>query len=158
METEKSQGSNEMGRVVEVKRVKRRFVSEFTPRFSDFDMQGIMNSRCYLDFLVEARIDQMARCYQVPLDHYEKQNQSWVFSAFTIAFINPVFFGAKILVETEVMRIVGSAATVDFAFRHATKEKIFARGCATYHLIDLGTKRPVDVPLRDVEVFLSSQV
>ena len=33
--------------------MKKRFYSEFTPRFSDFDLQGIMNSRCYLDLLAE---------------------------------------------------------------------------------------------------------
>jgi len=135
--------------------MRRRFTSEFTPRFSDFDMQGIMSSRCYLDFLVEARIDQMVRCYDRPLDHYAERNQSWVFSALSIGFVSPVFFGTKILVETEVTKIEGAAATVDFAFRHPAKDKVFARGCATYHLIDLGTKRPVDVPANDVDAFLS---
>ena len=135
--------------------MKRRFASEFTPRFSDFDMQGIMSSRCYLDFLVEARIDQMARCYELPLTHYAEKNQSWVFSAVTLTFVSPVYFGTKLLVETEVTKIEGAAAPVDFAFRHPAKDKVFAKGCATYHLIDLGTKRPVDVPAKDVDVFLS---
>jgi acyl-CoA thioester hydrolase/thioesterase-3 len=153
MESETAQGSNDQ-EAPGVTRAKRRFTSEFMPRFSDFDMQGILSSRCYLDFLAEARIDQMARCYKLPLDHYARQNQSWVFSAFSIAFINPVLFGVKLLVDTEVTSIVRAAASVDFAFRHATKDKIFARGAATYHLIDLGTKRPIDVPARDVEVFL----
>jgi acyl-CoA thioester hydrolase/thioesterase-3 len=137
--------------------MKRRFTSEFTPRFSDFDMQGIMSSRCYLDFLVEARIDQMARCYELPLGHYAAKNQSWVFSAVSMSFVSPVHFGTKILVETEVTRIDGAAAIVDFAFRHPAKDKVFALGCATYHLIDLATKRPVDVPARDAEVFVSRQ-
>jgi len=53
--------------------MRRRFASEFTPRFSDFDMQGIMSSRSYLDFLVEARIDQMARCYEIPLERYAER-------------------------------------------------------------------------------------
>ncbi|HXU03963.1 MAG TPA: acyl-CoA thioesterase [Polyangia bacterium] len=138
-------------------KTKRRFASEFTPRFSDFDMQGIMSSRCYLDYLVEARIDQMARCYELPLAHYAERNQTWVFSAVALDFLSPVLFGAKIVVETEVTKIEGAAATVDFAFRHPTKDRVFARGCATYHLIDLATKRPIDVPAKDVEVFLSRQ-
>jgi acyl-CoA thioester hydrolase/thioesterase-3 len=137
--------------------MRRRFASEFTPRFSDFDMQGIMSSRCYLDFLVEARIDQMVRCYEIPLARYAEKNQTWVFSAVTLSFVSPIFFGTKIRVETEVTAIEGAAATVDFSFRHAAKDKLFARGCAIYHLIDLGTKRPVDVPAKDADAFLSGQ-
>jgi acyl-CoA thioesterase FadM len=135
--------------------MKRRFATAFTPRFSDFDLQGIMSSRCYLDLLVEARIDQMVRCYEIPLDRYTEKNQTWVFSAVTLTFLSPVFYGTKLLVETEVTNIEGAAATVDFAFRHATKDKVFATGTATYHLIDLATRRPIPVPKEDVEVFLS---
>jgi acyl-CoA thioesterase FadM len=125
------------------------------PRFSDFDMQGIMSSRCYLDLLVEARLDQMVRCYEIPLERYAERNQTWVFSAVTLTFVSPVLYGTKILVETEVTNIEGAAATVDFAFRHASKDKVFAKGTATYHLIDLATKRPVAVPREDADVFLS---
>jgi acyl-CoA thioester hydrolase/thioesterase-3 len=135
--------------------MKRRFTSEFTPRFSDFDMQGIMSSRSYLDYLIEARIDQMQRCYELPIDKYTKKNQSWVFSAVSLSFISPVAFGTKLLVDTEVVAMEGATATVDFAFRHSTKDKIFATGRATYHLVDLATKRPVDIPRQDIDVFLS---
>ena len=135
--------------------MKRRFTSELTPRFSDFDMQGIMSSRSYLDFLTEARIDQMGRCYELPIDTYTKRNQSWVFSAVSLSFISPVVFGMKVLVDTEVVAMEGATATVDFAFRHSTKDKIFAKGRATYHLIDLATKRPVDILEEDIEAFLS---
>ena len=137
--------------------MRRRFASEFTPRFSDFDMQGIMSSRSYLDFLVEARIDQMARCYEIPLERYAEKGQTWVFSAVTLSFVSPVRFGTKIVVETEVVNIEGAAALVDFAFRHPTKDKVFALGCATYHLVDLEPKRPVDVSARDVDAYLSTQ-
>ena len=137
--------------------MRRRFTSEFTPRFSDFDMQGIMSSRCYLDFLVEARIDQMVRCYEIPLDHYTAKSQTWVFSAVTLTFLRPVHYGTKILVETEVTSIDGAAATVDFAFRQAGRDKVVAQGSATYHLIDLATRRPVDVPAKEAAVFLSSE-
>jgi len=137
--------------------MKRRFTSEIMPRFSDFDMQGIMSSRCYLDFLVEARIDQMARCYELPFTHYAEKNQTWVFSGVNLNFVSPVLFGTKIVVETEVTKIEGAAATVDFVFRHAAKDKIFAKGFATYHLVDIATKRPVAVPAKEVDVFLSRQ-
>jgi acyl-CoA thioesterase FadM len=74
-----------------------------------------------------------------------------------LAFVSPVFFGTKIVVETEVTKIEGAAATVDFAFRHPVKDKVFAKGSATYHLVDLRTKRPVDVPPREADIFLSRQ-
>src|SRR4051812_21920560 len=70
-------------------KMKKRFSTEFTPRFSDFDAQGILNSKQYLDFLTEARMDQMIRCYLVPMDTYHKRSQTWVFSTFSIKFYKP---------------------------------------------------------------------
>lgn len=137
--------------------MKKRFTSEFVPRFSDFDVQGILNSRTYVDLLVEARLDQMIHCYKLPMDHYAKKNQSWVFSSVTLNFVRPIFLGAKVTVETEVTSMEGSVAKVDFAFKCPTKGKIFADGSATYHLIDLVTKRPLDIPDSDREIFLSVQ-
>lgn len=114
-----------------------------------------MNSRCYIDLLAEARIDQMTRCYKMPMDFYAKKNQSWVFSSVTLNFLSPVFFGMNVAVETEVTKMEGPVATVDFAFKNPVKERLFASGIATYHLIDLNTKRPLEIPEEDRQIFLS---
>lgn len=133
----------------------KRYHTDFMPRFSDFDLQGIVNSARYLDFLSEARIDQMVRCYRMPMDHYMKKNQTWVFSSVNLNYLKPIFFGKQIRVETEVIAIEGAMATVDFSFHDAESGKVHANGKATYHLIDLASKKPVPVPAEDVEVFLS---
>ncbi|PIT99402.1 MAG: hypothetical protein COT74_10385 [Bdellovibrionales bacterium CG10_big_fil_rev_8_21_14_0_10_45_34] len=135
--------------------MKKRFISEFCPRFSDFDMQGILNSRIYLDLLAEARLDQMVRCYGRPLDYYAKKNASWVLSSLTIDFRRPVYYGNKIRVETEVVAMEGAVATVDFAIGNDNISDRYASGKANYHLVDLATKRPITIGNEDIEIFLS---
>ena len=119
-------------------------------------MQGILNASRYLDFLAEARIDQMTRCYKISLDHYMKKNQSWVFSSVSINFLRPVLFGQKIRVETEVISIDGAMAVVDFRYSDLDRVRDHAKGTAPYHLIDLSTKKPIPVDAEEAAIFLKS--
>jgi acyl-CoA thioester hydrolase/thioesterase-3 len=134
---------------------RKRFATEFNARFSDFDMQGILNSSKYVDFLSEARIDQMRTGYKLPFDHYTKKNLTWFFSSVNLEFLKPIFFGNTFRVETEVVKIEGPMGWVEFCFTDLEGRKTHAKGTATYHLVDLATKRPVDVPTEDADIFLS---
>ncbi len=118
-------------------------------------MQGILNSSKYIDILVEARLEQMTSCYKVPMEYYMKKSQTWVFSSVSLTFLKPILFGQKFRVETEVTKVDGSMALVDFAFVDGDGKREHAKGSATYHLVDLSTKRPIDVPAEDIAIFLS---
>jgi acyl-CoA thioesterase FadM len=135
--------------------MRKRYSTVFTARLSDFDLQGILNSKCYVDFLAEARLDQMVNHYLIPFDHYSKKNQTWVLSNLQIAFSRPIFFPQSFVVETEVTAIEGSRADVDFVFKRTASEVVHASGKASYHFVDLTTKRPVPIPPDDANVFLS---
>ncbi len=137
---------------------KKRYSTEFTPRFSDFDVQGILNSKNYIDFLSEARIEQMIRCYKLPMDHYMKMNQTWVFSSVQMNFLRPVYLGKKIVVETEVYKIDGSKAWVSFLIRGNDASSKHAEGEAIYTLIDIQKKIPISISDQDIQIFLSSGV
>lgn len=135
----------------------KKFVTSFTPRFSDFDLQGILNSRQYVDLLVEARFEQMQRCYNYPIDHYLKRGQHWVVAKMQFLFISPIYPGREILVTTAVSKIEGAKATVEFSFETTASDgraKTHATGTTEYVLIDLATKKPVDIPENERAIYL----
>ena len=134
----------------------KRFATEFSPRFSDFDLQGILNSRQYVDILNEARFDQMKRCYNYPIEEYVKKGQHWVVSGLSFTFISPIYPGRPVLVHTQVVKIEGPKAYVEFSFETETKVgfKVHASGSAEYVLIDIKSKSPVDISAEEKAIFL----
>ena len=125
------------------------------PRFSDFDLQGILNSRQYIDLVSEARIEQMRRHYQLPMEEYAHRSQSWVLSHFSIDFIKPIVFGVNFFVQTTVKSVEDDCAVVAFVFVDITKSKLFSQGEVHYHLIDLKTRKPVSIPEEEKNRYLS---
>lgn len=134
----------------------KKFTSTFNPRFSDFDLQGIMNSKAYIDLLAEARFDQMQRCYKYPIENYLKKNQHWVTAKLEFNFESPIFPGRELFVTTSVTSIEGPVAKVTFSFesKSAKGEKIHCWGNANYVLIDLATKTPINISDSDKEIYL----
>ncbi len=136
------------------------FHTTFRPRFSDFDLQGVMHQRQYLDLLAEARIDQMEKNYKIPLETYVKKNQHWVAARVDISFLNSIVIGKKVIVATSVFKIEGSKAFVSFRFfphsenEDGSYEKIYAEGIAEYVLINLKTKTPIAISEEDKAVYL----
>jgi acyl-CoA thioesterase FadM len=136
---------------------KKKFTSSFFPRFSDFDLQGILNSRQYIDLLAEARFDQMLRCYKYPIDSYVKRNQHWVVSNLCLDFVSPIYPGKAVNVSTSVYQIEGPKAYVAFTFETLSSTnalKTHAFGKAEYVLIDLNTKQPVEISKEEKDIYL----
>jgi YbgC/YbaW family acyl-CoA thioester hydrolase len=133
---------------------KKRFQTHTRPRFSDFDLQGVLNSRQYMDFVGEARFDQMGRCYGKPISEYTAQNLTFIVSEFHIKYLRPITFGMEFLVETEVVEIDGSKITIDFEFKSIDAKKTHASGQVFYHLFDIVGRRPTPVSDEDKQRFL----
>ena len=135
---------------------KKRYFSEIQPRFSDFDLQGILNSMHYVNLLNEARFEQMGRCYNHPIENYVKRGQHWVASHLSFNFLSPIYPGRKVLVFTEVCKIEGAAAFVDFSFETEVNGgfKVHTTGKAEYVLVDLKTKVPVKISDDEHAIFL----
>lgn len=136
---------------------KKKFTTIFLPRFTDFDLQGILNSARYVELLAEARFEQMNRCYNYPIENYLKKNQHWVVANININYISAISPGRAIEISTEVTEIVGPKAHVAFGFetRNSSGQvKSHALGTAEYVLIDLKTKAPIDISEEERNVFL----
>ena len=84
------------------------------PRFSDFDLQGVLNSRQYLDLVGEARIEQMERYYKLPIEMYTKRKQSWVLSQLNIEYLKPIYFPTSFFISTKIESIDSRSGIGDF--------------------------------------------
>lgn len=133
----------------------KKFSSEFKPRYSDFDVQGILNSKNYIDLLAEARVDQMTRCYGVSMNYYQELGLTWVLSKIALEFQKPLFVGDSLVIQTEVTAIITSYAEVAFEAIRKSDKKLCAIGKAVYCLVELKTKKPVNISSQDSDIFLS---
>lgn len=125
------------------------------PRFRDFDLQGILNSAVYLELVGEARAEQMARNFQLPVEKYTRLNQSWILSHFSIEYKQPIKYGSKFFIETKVESIDGPKARVQFAFHNTSKSKTHAQGIIDYHLYDLATRKTISIDEDEKTLYLS---
>ncbi len=131
-----------------------KYRTEVDPRFSDFDLQGILNSRQYLDLIGEARVDQMRRCYHTPMEDYTARGQTFVLRSLAIEYEKPIYYGSKFSIETWIEEIKGPMAKVCFRFISPTDEVLYASGSGIYFLVDLNTKKPARFPENAVKAYL----
>ncbi|MBI4404511.1 MAG: thioesterase family protein [Deltaproteobacteria bacterium] len=124
------------------------------PRMTDYDLQGILNSKQYLDLVTEARIEQMTRYYKFPMEVYIEKKQSWILSRFAIEYRKPIPFPSQFFVHTKVKTIEGPKANVEFSFVSLDKSKTYASGEVDYYLFDMTSRKPVVVPENERKVFL----
>ncbi|MBI4404175.1 MAG: thioesterase family protein [Deltaproteobacteria bacterium] len=127
------------------------------PRINDFDLQGVLNSKQYMDLVAEARIEQMQRYYKVPIETYFKRNQTWILSRFLIHFARPIRFYSSFFIHTQVARIEGPKSVVKFDFVSLDKKTTHASGEVDYYLLDLSTWKPVSMPENERLVFLEER-
>ena len=127
----------------------------FNPKFSDFDIQGVLNSKHYLDYLTEARIEQHETRYKIPMSKYLAKNQTFVVQDFHIKFNKPILFGHKFVVYTQVKDITGPIATMQFRFvSEDNEDRIYSEGTIQYSLFDFANKKSVSFSEEDKSVYL----
>lgn len=123
-----------------------KYESEMQVRPDDIDMNRHVHSSRYLDYVLAARYDQMARCYGMPMEEYLAHGFSWVMTAAAIAYKRPLGLGDRFIVRTWLEEIAGSMARIGFEIvRHGTG-KLAASGSSEYVLIAADTGRAVAIP------------
>lgn len=131
----------------------KTFQTEFHPRFSDFDLQGILSSRQYVELVGEARVQQLRDNYHYPIEKFIEKRQSFVLSDFTIKFISPIHYPESFFIETAVAEMEGPRSKVEFSFIGKDKS-VRAKGTVTYFLFDMKGRRPVDFTPEEKAIFL----
>ena len=125
---------------------KAKFETELQVRPDDIDMnQHVHNSR-YFDYVLAARYDQMARCYQMPMEEFLKAGFGWVVKTAHVQYKRPLSLGDRMIVRTWIDAVVKNGVTVYFEILKAGNRKMAADGYFDYTMINLATARAEDIP------------
>jgi len=129
-----------------------KFETEIVVRPSDIDYNGHVHQSVYLDYLLFARVDQMKRCYKVPIEEFFKRGFSWATKSTTIEYKRPLFMDETITVRTWVKEIKKMTVKVCFQLLKDSG-KIAAQGHSIYVLINSKTGKPVAIPEAIIEKY-----
>ena len=122
-----------------------RFETPLHTRPDDIDMnQHVHNSR-YLDYVLAARYDQMARCYGFSMEEFTRAGFGWVVRTAHVEFKRPLVI-EPILVRTWVDEITRTDVRVQFEIVKQKNGKLSSDGWFLYTMINLATARAEPIP------------
>lgn len=125
-----------------------RFETQMQVRPDDIDLFQHVHSSRYMDYVLAARYDQMARCYGMPWEDFIKRGLGWYMTAVSMEFLRALGLGEQFIVRTWIESFLPEADGVRVRFeieKQATGKRCVS-GYAEYKLIDLATNRAVPIP------------
>ncbi|MGA2445396.1 MAG: acyl-CoA thioesterase [Opitutaceae bacterium] len=125
-----------------------KFETEMQVRPDDIDLFQHVHSSRYMDYVLAARYDQMARCYGMPWEEFIQRGLGWYLTAITMNFLRPLGLGERFTVRTWIEEFLTDDDGVRVRFEIEKKEtgKRCVNGHAEYKLINLATNRAVPIP------------
>ncbi len=127
---------------------KTRFETELSVRPDDIDMNQHVHASRYQDYVLAARYDQMARCYQMSMEEFYKAGLGWYVKGAHLEYKRSLVMGDRMVVRTWVEAISGSEVKVLFEIHRKVGErlKLACDGWFDYTLVSLQTGRAEAIP------------
>ena len=122
-----------------------KFETEIVVRPSDIDYNGHVHQSVYLDYLLFARVDQMKRCYRVPIEEFFERGYSWATRSTTIKYKKPLFMAETVTVRTWIKDIKKMTVEVGFQFLKNSGH-IAAEGHSVFFLLNTKKGKPEAIP------------
>lgn len=122
------------------------YSSRLVVRPDDIDMFRHVHSSRYMDYVLAARFDQMARCYHCSMQEFLDNGLGWVLVATEMHYKRPLQLGDSFDVVTHLESFEKKQAHVVFDIKHAVTGKSCCAGWAKYTLVGLDTGKPVEIP------------
>jgi len=123
-----------------------RFESEIAILPRDIDINAHVHHSVYLDYLLAARYDQMARCYKMSQDDFVALGYTWFARKYEIEYRYPLAFGDTAVVRTWVKETGSMSVDVGFEIESKLNGKMAAKGMAKFVLINTDSQRPARIP------------
>jgi YbgC/YbaW family acyl-CoA thioester hydrolase len=123
-----------------------RFETEMWVRPDDIDMYRHVHSSRYLDYVLTARIEQMERCYGIPISEFQKQGYGWFVAATQLNFCRPLNLGDRFVVRCWIENFTLIGLRVRFEIEHRGSSECCSEGWFDYVMVSLQTSRPVRIP------------
>ena len=127
---------------------KTKFETELSVRPDDIDMNQHVHASRYQDYVLAARYDQMARCYQMSMEEFNKAGLGWYVKAAHLEYRRSLVMGDHMVVRTWVEAIADSEVKVQFEILRKVGDrlKLACDGWFDYTLINLATGRAESIP------------
>jgi acyl-CoA thioester hydrolase len=125
---------------------KSRFETELQVRPDDIDMNQHVHASRYMDYVLAARYDQMARCYKMSMEEFIKAGFGWYVRTTHIEFKRPLGLGEFFVVRTWVEDFFKDGVEVRFEILKRQTGKLCCDGYCRYTMIDLQTGRAKAIP------------
>lgn len=123
-----------------------KFTSEISVRPDDIDMNNHVHNTKYLDYVLAARYEQMARDYRMSMEEFVKRGLGWVVSSCSVEFKRPLVLGDTAIVKTGIVELGTTYGKVGFEIVRKATNKLSADGIFTYTLVNLSTGRAERIP------------
>ena len=123
-----------------------KFETEMQVRPDDIDMNQHVHGSRYQDYVLAARYDQMARCYQMSMEEFIKLGLGWFTSTAHIEYKRPLQLGDRFIVRTWVEEIFKDGVRVDFEMIKQPRGKLACSGWLHYTMVNLATGRAEIIP------------
>ena len=123
-----------------------KFETELQVRPDDIDMNQHVHGSRYMDYVLAARYDQMARCYQMPMEEFLKLGFGWFVRTAHVEFKRPLGLGEHFIVRTWVEEIFKKGVKVQFEIFRKRTGKLACDGYFNYAMINLESGRAEIIP------------
>lgn len=100
-----------------------------------------VHSSKYLDYVLAARVDQMARCYGMPMEEFLKLGLAWFQRSAHVEFKRPLRMSDRFTVTTWIDAMGKDTVTVSFEIRREDNQKLCCDGRCDYTLVNVATGR-----------------
>ncbi|TAK60893.1 MAG: acyl-CoA thioesterase [Bacteroidetes bacterium] len=130
-----------------------KFESELVVRPDDIDVNNHVHFSRYLDYVLAARYDQMARCYTMAMEEFVALGYSWVVKECCIEYKRALVMGDTVIVRTWIQELRETEVTVGFEIIKKVTGKLSASGRFEYTMVNANTGRAEKIPQAVVDKY-----
>jgi len=123
-----------------------KFETEMQVRPDDIDMNQHVHGSRYMDYVLAARFDQMARCYHMSMDEFKQSGFGWYMRTAYIEYKRPLGMADYFVVRTWVEEMVKENVKVQFEIIRKANGKLCCDGYFNYTMINLQTGHAEVIP------------
>ena len=125
---------------------KSKFETVLQVRPDDIDMNQHVHSSRYQDYVLAARYDQMARCYQMSMEEFTGAGFGWFVKTAHVEYKRALGLGEHFIVRTWVEEMFRTGVKVRFEILRQRNGKLCCDGWFDYTMVNLQTGRAEVIP------------
>lgn len=123
-----------------------KFETELQVRPDDIDMNQHVHGSRYMDYVLAARYEQMARCYKMSMEEFIAAGFGWFIRTAHLDYKRALGIGEHFIVRTGIEEILKDSVRVQFEILKKSNGKLSCDGWFLYTMINLKTGRAEPIP------------